>query len=276
MKKMNDLEIMASRIMKRRVNHLEDIVEEYGSVPVSDVIDSSFDGGIDFSLAKEISHLKGKGLDTLMDDYIENHEKFEKESLHLLEQFVRENKEVMDKTVAEVRQHPFYPYSEYEAVRVEKEHLYEKENLPKLMEECLTFTAGKLLTNELQEGNDFSKGKFANIRDCQKAYDAVQRLYEQSEMSLANGKEENLQVSKSIQRYLDYELKDGRGETGGVSFRGETVKDFLESIGNKEANAIKTLKDLNQALKECGIAPIRSLKKENTKKANENTNDFSK
>ena len=274
---MNDLEIMASRIMKRRVNHLEDIVEEYGYVDASYVIDSSFDGGIDFSLAKEISHLKGKGFDTLMDDYIENHEKFEKESLRLLEQFVRENKEVMDKTVAEVRQHPFYPYCEYEAVRVEKEHLYEKENLPKLMEECLTFTADKLLTNELQEGNDFSKGKFANIiRDCQKAYDAVQRLYEQSEMSLANRKDESLQVSKSIQRYLDYELKDGRGETGGVSFRGETVKDFLESIGDKEANAIKTLKDLNQALKECGIAPIRSLKKENAKKANENINDFSK
>lgn len=53
-------------------------------------------------------------------------------------------------------------------------------------------------------------------------------------------------------------LQDGPGETGGVSYFGETLQDFLE-----EANLMHLLDEenslakINEALIECGIEPIK-------------------
>ena len=53
-------------------------------------------------------------------------------------------------------------------------------------------------------------------------------------------------------------LQDGPGETGGVSYLGETLQNFLE-----EANLMHLLDEenplvrINEALIECGIEPIK-------------------
>ena len=52
---------------------------------------------------------------------------------------------------------------------------------------------------------------------------------------------------------FDYELKDGIGEKGGISFAGETLKDFLEETGMSMA---APMQEINKALVECGILPI--------------------
>lgn len=68
-------------------------------------------------------------------------------------------------------------------------------------------------------------------------------------------------LEKGIEKYLDIELEDGEGPYGGVSFDGETLRDFVEEcdIDPKEWS----LKDINDALKDCGIKPISpSIKEE--------------
>ena len=68
-------------------------------------------------------------------------------------------------------------------------------------------------------------------------------------------------LEKGIEQYLDIELEDGEGPYGGVSFDGETLRDFIEEcdIDPKEWS----LKDINDALKDCGIKPINpSIKEE--------------
>jgi len=47
-------------------------------------------------------------------------------------------------------------------------------------------------------------------------------------------------------------LEDDDTPTGGVSISGETVKDFVE-----EFDGFSTLEELNEALEECGILPIK-------------------
>lgn len=54
--------------------------------------------------------------------------------------------------------------------------------------------------------------------------------------------------------YLDYELYDDETESGGISFIGETLKDFIEEIGISENTSIK---HINDTLKQCGIKPIK-------------------
>jgi hypothetical protein len=56
-----------------------------------------------------------------------------------------------------------------------------------------------------------------------------------------------------IRNYLDYELEDDDTETGGISFNGETVRDF---IGDTDMSEDDTLDNLNKALVSCGIKPI--------------------
>jgi len=58
-----------------------------------------------------------------------------------------------------------------------------------------------------------------------------------------------------IAKYLDIELKDDNTSNGGISYAGETVRDFvLEcNIGMNIA-----LKELNKHLKSCGIQKIKN------------------
>lgn len=60
-----------------------------------------------------------------------------------------------------------------------------------------------------------------------------------------------------MKKYFKIELEDDKTITGGISFVGETVKDFLESTGTDYD--INTLDDLNNMLKECGIRQIKEF-----------------
>ena len=51
---------------------------------------------------------------------------------------------------------------------------------------------------------------------------------------------------------MDYVLEDDDTPTGGISFSGETVRDFIMTADRD----IRDLDTLNVALKECGIKPI--------------------
>ncbi|MBO7615027.1 MAG: hypothetical protein J6T15_04965 [Bacilli bacterium] len=59
--------------------------------------------------------------------------------------------------------------------------------------------------------------------------------------------------SKKVKDYLNYELQDDDTETGGVSFNGETVEDFIKDADIKDDD---DLDKLNKALVSCGIKPI--------------------
>lgn len=50
---------------------------------------------------------------------------------------------------------------------------------------------------------------------------------------------------------------DVTSEAGGVAFMGETVLDFLLSIDECDVEDMNTIEDLNEALQECGIKPIK-------------------
>lgn len=55
-----------------------------------------------------------------------------------------------------------------------------------------------------------------------------------------------------LQDVLDYVLEDDDSPYGGVAFLGETVSDFIGDDSD-----ITTIKELNEALVECGIKPIK-------------------
>ena len=64
--------------------------------------------------------------------------------------------------------------------------------------------------------------------------------------------------------YRSIVLEDDGTETGGVSFYGETLGDFIDEVGS-----FSTLKELNDALKDCGIKTIKPKKVNEGKKLNE-------
>ena len=55
---------------------------------------------------------------------------------------------------------------------------------------------------------------------------------------------------------LDQELEDDDTSEGGIDFPGETVRDFIASLGD-DASGILTVDDLNDALVDCGILPVQ-------------------
>ena len=62
--------------------------------------------------------------------------------------------------------------------------------------------------------------------------------------------------------YLDVLLKDDKTETGGMSFMGETLKDFLDEL---EMDYNTPINEVNKALVDCGIEPIM-IEKQKRKK----------
>ncbi len=60
-----------------------------------------------------------------------------------------------------------------------------------------------------------------------------------------------------LQMRGDVELHDGT--RGGVAFKGETLADFIEMLEQETGRVGKeyTLAELNEALKKCGIEPLR-------------------
>lgn len=66
-----------------------------------------------------------------------------------------------------------------------------------------------------------------------------------------NDMEKETKITKSIAGLI--ELRDDDTETGGISFRGETLADFIEET---DLGYGHSLDEVNKALKECGIMPI--------------------
>lgn len=60
-------------------------------------------------------------------------------------------------------------------------------------------------------------------------------------------------IVKRAKDFLDYELKDGKGEFGGISYIGETLADFIGEVG---LNKNVAMRHVNSALKQCGIEPV--------------------
>lgn len=57
-----------------------------------------------------------------------------------------------------------------------------------------------------------------------------------------------------IENWKDIELFDDETETGGISYDGETLDNF---VGECEIDEDITIKELNKELKDCGIKPIK-------------------
>lgn len=57
-----------------------------------------------------------------------------------------------------------------------------------------------------------------------------------------------------VNDYMDYILEDDDTPFGGIDYPGETVEDFLLSLGSD--GHISTVEQLNEMLVECGIKPI--------------------
>ena len=63
---------------------------------------------------------------------------------------------------------------------------------------------------------------------------------------------------KVLNKITDIELQDNpNSEAGGIAFAGETVLDFLLSIDECDVECMRGIDDLNRALDECGIMPIK-------------------
>ena len=61
-----------------------------------------------------------------------------------------------------------------------------------------------------------------------------------------------LEIAKNIN--YNQILEDDLTENGGLSYEGETLKDFMEEVGLPLGKT--RLLDINKALKECGIKEI--------------------
>lgn len=58
---------------------------------------------------------------------------------------------------------------------------------------------------------------------------------------------------KDIMNWEEIELFDDESETGGISYEGETLDNF---VGECDISEDITIEELNEELKSCGIKPI--------------------
>ena len=66
--------------------------------------------------------------------------------------------------------------------------------------------------------------------------------------------DKELEVAKNI-NYNQILEDDLTTENGGISYEGETLKDFMEEVGLPLGET--RLLDINKALKECGIKEVK-------------------
>lgn len=64
-----------------------------------------------------------------------------------------------------------------------------------------------------------------------------------------------VKMTEQVRRHLNDVLEDDGSETGGTSFEGETLENFISETFSENAEPI-TMKAVNKALKECGIRPV--------------------
>lgn len=76
------------------------------------------------------------------------------------------------------------------------------------------------------------------------------RNYTESDVAVLLAAAKDHQLLQSVSEIV---LEDDGSPHGGTAFVGETVRDFMRSIDD---HPIRTLSELNAALKECGIKPV--------------------
>lgn len=66
-----------------------------------------------------------------------------------------------------------------------------------------------------------------------------------------------VKMTEQVKQHLKDVLEDDETETGGTSFEGETLENFISEAFSENAEPI-TMKAVNRALKECGVKEIES------------------
>lgn len=64
-------------------------------------------------------------------------------------------------------------------------------------------------------------------------------------------------LSDAIKKNLNVALEDDDTPTGGISFTGETLKDFLYDVVMPTPEFL-TIADVNKLLASCGIRPVKA------------------
>lgn len=105
-----------------------------------------------------------------------------------------------------------------------------------------------------QDGTVELGNKFADA--LKEIEEAINKGYEDSEDW---DKPTGVLFNEDLNKYLEVELEDDSTKEGGVSFKGETVKDFIDSLGD-DGRKLQNLNDLNKALSDCGIKPLKESK----------------
>ena len=80
-------------------------------------------------------------------------------------------------------------------------------------------------------------------------------LEDEFKKTFAESKKCEAKETLSLEDVMDVKLEDDETENGGVSFDGETVRDFIADVSGDETK-ITTIDELNDALKQCGIKPV--------------------
>ena len=103
-----------------------------------------------------------------------------------------------------------------------------------------------------------------SIMDCINMYNCVTHANSTWEEEFEKQRNINFYEKTDIKELLDYKLEDDEKATGGTSFVGETVKDFIESQkSHNQDNIINSVLELNRQLNLAGIKPIKRKDYEN-------------
>lgn len=94
-----------------------------------------------------------------------------------------------------------------------------------------------------------------NFDDDEEEFDGDFEEFDEGRKRRAKRRNGKRNICESTARdFLDIELEDDGKETGGISFIGETLRDFLDDAGMSYDTPMDVV---NKELDECGIEPIQ-------------------
>lgn len=65
-------------------------------------------------------------------------------------------------------------------------------------------------------------------------------------------------MTEQVRRHLKDVLEDDGAETGGTEFYGEALEDFINDVFGENSPTV-TFELVNEALKSCGINPVKDI-----------------
>ena len=181
--RLNELEIISVNILKRRMGKITDFRSVYPHTAVSELVQSVMEGGLGYSVAKEVMKLDNANSVNL-DDYVENYNKFKKDTAVLLQKFVNENRKIVEEIRAEACKFPFYPHCESHNLHFENP--YEPREIKNTMNQLVFYTADRLLNDEITGKKQYYCGKGFEINtkeDFEAVFNALERLDERAKLA---------------------------------------------------------------------------------------------